>query len=257
MEVSVILLEDLIKTLFAAVEDAIGNETNIAVAFSGGLDSSLLAKICKDIGADVTLLTVGFSGSLDIPFSKAIANKMNLPHKVLELDTQSFKENADQIFNKIKCKVASHVENCIGFLFIGRFARANGFRTILSGNGCDELFCGYDRFRSVYNRGERELMILTDTKLKNEFELTQEIDRILNELGVNLLHPFLTSKLISFAKSIPIDQKIRGPCDVMRKHILRQVAVSINVPVQAAMQRKKALQYSSLIHKNFCKLRME
>jgi len=257
LEVSIILLEDLINALFAAVEDAIGNETNLAVAFSGGLDSSLLAKICKDIGANVTLLTVGFSGSLDIPFSKAIADKMNLQHKVLELDTESFKENADQIFNKINCKVISHIENCIGFFFIGRFARANGFRTVLSGNGCDELFCGYDRFRSVYNHGEKELMMLTDKKLQNEFELMQEIDRILNELGVKLIQPFLTSEFITFAKSIPIDQKIVGPCDMVRKHILRQVAVSIDVPIQAAMQRKKALQYSSLIHRNFCKLRIE
>jgi asparagine synthase (glutamine-hydrolysing) len=251
------MLEDIINALLAAVEDAIGNETNLAIAFSGGLDSSLLAKICKDIGADVTLLTVGFSGSIDIPFSKDIANKLNLPHRVLELDTESFKENADQIVNKIECKVISHIENCIGYFFIGQFARANGFRTILSGNGCDELFCGYDRFRSVYDLGEKELMMLTDKKLENEFELMQEIDSILNELGVNLIQPFLTSEFISFAKSIPIDQKIIGPRDMIRKHILRQVAVSINVPIQAAMQRKKALQYSSLIHRNFCKQRIE
>ncbi|HEY6405047.1 MAG TPA: asparagine synthase C-terminal domain-containing protein, partial [Nitrososphaeraceae archaeon] len=185
------------------------------------------------------------------------ANKMNLPHRVLELDTESFKENADQIFNKIKCNAISHIENCIGFFFIGRFARANGFRTVLSGNGCDELFCGYDRFRSLYKLGEKELMKLTNKKLENEFELMQEIDGILDELGVNLIQPFLTSKFITFAKSIPIDQKIVGPCDMVRKHILRQVAVSIDVPIQAAMQRKKALQYSSLIHRNFCKIRIE
>jgi asparagine synthase (glutamine-hydrolysing) len=255
VEVSVVLLEDLIKALFAAVDHVIRNETNLGVAFSGGLDSSLLAKICKDIGADVTLLTVGFSGSLDIPFSKAIANKMNLPHKVLELDAESFRENADQIFNKIMCNVTSHIENCIGFFFIGRFAQANGFRTVLTANGCDELFCGYDRFRSTYKHGEKELMMLVDRKLENEFELMHETDRILNDLGVNLLQPFLTSEFISLAKSIPIDQKIIGPCDMVRKHILRKVAVSIDVPVQAAMQRKKAFQYSSLIHKNFCKLR--
>lgn len=256
MKASVVLLEDLIKALFAAVQYAIGNETNLAVAFSGGLDSSLLAKICKDIRADVTLLTVGFSESLDISFSKDIASKMNLPHKVLELNTDFFTENANQIFNKIKCNVTSHIENCIGFFFIGRFARDNGFRTVLTANGCDELFCGYDRFRSAYNQGEKVLMKLMDRKLENEFELMQEIDPILNELGIKLLQPFLTSEFISFAKNIPIDQKIIGPTDTVRKHILRQVAISINVPVQAAMQRKKALQYSSLIHKNFCKLRM-
>ena len=257
MEVSIVLLEDLLKALFTAVEYAIGKETTLAVAFSGGLDSSLLAKICKDIGVDVTLLTVGFSESFDISFSKDIASKMNLPHKVLELDIEFFKENANQIFNKIKCNVTSHIENCIGFYYIGRFARANGFRTVLTANGCDELFCGYDRFRLAYIQGSQELMKLTDKKLENEFVLMQEIDCILKELGVNLLQPFLTPEFISLAKNIPIEQKITGPNDLVRKHILRQVAVSINVPVQAAMQRKKALQYSSLIHKNFCKLNME
>ena len=127
------------------MEYAIGNETTLAVAFSGGLDEPLLAKICKDIGVDVTLLTVGFSESFDISFSKDIASRMNLPHKVLELDIEFFKENANQIFDKIKCNVTSHIENCIGFYYIGRFARANGFRTVLTANGCDELFCGYDR----------------------------------------------------------------------------------------------------------------
>lgn len=251
------LLRILKKALFAAVEQAVGSETSLAIAFSGGLDSSLLAKICKDIGVEVTLLTIGFTASYDISFSREIASEMGLPHKILKLDDECFENNVNLIRNKIKCNIISHIENCVGFFYIGRFAHANGFRSVLTANGCDELFCGYDRFRSVYNQGSATLMKLMEEKLENEFVLMQEIDSIVEEFGVKVKQPFLSPDFISLAKNIPIDQKINGPNDLIRKHILREVAVSMNVTNQSAMQRKKALQYSSMIHKNFCKVYRE
>jgi asparagine synthase (glutamine-hydrolysing) len=93
-----------------------------------------------------------------------------------------------------------------------------------------------------------------EEKLQNEFILMQEIDGVVKESGVVVKQPFLSSDFISFAKSVPVGQKIKGPNDLVRKHILRQLAVSMEIPLQSAMQRKKALQYSSLIHRNFCKL---
>jgi asparagine synthase (glutamine-hydrolysing) len=53
---------------------------------------------------------------------------------------------------------------------------------------------------------------------------------------------------------IPIEKKILGPSDNIRKHILREIAISLNVPEESAMQPKKALQYGTLIHKNLSKL---
>lgn len=248
------MLKILKTALFTAVEQAINNETSIAIAFSGGLDSSLLAQICKDLGMDVTLLTVGFSGSHDISFSKKIASIMNLPHRVLKLDNECFQKDIDEICYKVKCNITSHIENCIGFFYIGKFAHANGYRTVLTANGCDELFCGYDIFRLAYNQGIAGLVKLMEEKLENEFVLMQEIDSLVKEFGVVVQQPFLSSDFISFAKSVPVDQKIKGPNDLVRKHILRHLAVSMEVPLQSATQRKKALQYSSLIHRNFCKL---
>jgi asparagine synthase (glutamine-hydrolysing) len=251
------LLRILKTAVFAAVEQAIGNEASIAIAFSGGLDSSLLARVCKDFGIDVTLLTVGFSASHDIFFSREIASMMNIPHKILNLDRECLQKDIDLICNKVKCNITSHIENCIGFFYIGKFAHSNGYRTVLTANGCDELFCGYDKFRSAYNKGIAGLMKLMEEKIEDELVLMQEISSLAKEFGVRVKHPFLSPAFISFAKGIPVDQKINGPNDLMRKHILRQLAVSMKVPHKSAMQRKKALQYSSLIHSNFCKLYRE
>ena len=73
------------------------------------------------------------------------------------------------------------------------------------------------------------------------------------QFGVLVKQPFLSHKFVEFAKTIPIDQKIKGSYDMTRKHLLRQVALSIGVPTESAMKPKKALQYGSLIHKYFKK----
>jgi asparagine synthase (glutamine-hydrolysing) len=40
---------------------------------------------------------------------------------------------------------------------------------------------------------------------------------------------------------------------LIRKHIMRRLALDIGVPQDSAMKPKKALQYGSLIHKYFSK----
>ena len=58
---------ELIKELKTAIKDTV-LEKKIGIAFSGGVDSTLLAKLCYDLGYDVTLLTIGFENSHDILF---------------------------------------------------------------------------------------------------------------------------------------------------------------------------------------------
>ena len=241
-----VVLTRIRNALFAAVLQAIGNETSLGIAYYGGVDSTLLAKISKDIGTDETLLTVGFSRSRDVTFSGEIARKMNMPHKILKLDNERFHEVTKLVSNKIGCNITSHTENCIAFFYIGRLAHDNNIHCVLTANG-------YDRFRSVYPQGQTAIMDLLDTKLENELVLMGEINRITEEFGVTVKQPFLLPDFISFAKRIPINYKIRGPSDMVRKHILRETASVIGVPAPSVMQRKMALQYSSLIHKEFCK----
>ena len=69
---------------------------------------------------------------------------------------------------------------------------------------------------------------------------------------VKRFHP-LSRKFIDYAKTIPLEYKIKGQDDLLRKHILREVAIRIGVPKEAAMQPKKAIQYGSLIHKYLLK----
>jgi asparagine synthase (glutamine-hydrolysing) len=242
------------------VSKSISEVPSVAVAFSGGVDSSLLAKICTDyLKKQVTLVTIGFSGSHDILFSKTIAAKMGMEmdHRVYEIDYCDFEENLSHIREVIKCNNTSHIENCIAYFYICRFAKQNHLNIVLSANGCDELFCGYDKYRRVYDEGEFKINKLMDEKIANELALVGEIKIVATQSGVQVRQPFLSQQFIQFAKTIPIDQKIRSPDDMIRKHILRQVAIDLGVPEESAMKRKKALQYGSSIDKRFKKTQRE
>ena len=252
------LLIALRQALYDAVSENIYGIPRVAVAFSGGVDSSLLAKICHHhhyLRKQVMLVTIGFSGSHDINFSKSMASKMGMEHKVYEIDYGDFQENLQRIRQAISCENTSHIENCIAYFFICRLAKQNHLNVVLSANGCDELFCGYDRYRSAYRRGgEAEISALMDNNIANEFALIEEIKIVAAQLGVQVRQPFLSPRFIQFAKTIPIHQKIKGPNDMIRKHILRRTALALGVPEESAMKPKKALQYGSSIHKYFKKI---
>lgn len=245
------LLSVLKNALFTAVVESADIDSSVAVAFSGGLDSTLLAKICKDLGFEVTLLTIGFSHSQDIEFSKVIASKIGLPHHIYTLDEQEFYEVLSHVTHIIDCENVSHIENCIAYLHIAKLANRSGFQQVLTANGCDELFCGYNEYRLVYGRGRRYIAKLMDEKIINELELMSEIETVTCKMGIKLKKPFLTEKFISFAKNIDIDQKITGSNDLVRKRILRETALSIGIPEESAMKPKKAIQYGTMIHKKF------
>ena len=67
--------------------------------------------------------------------------------------------------------------------------------------------------------------------------------------GVELRVPFLDKDIISLALDIPARYKIKDSDDLLRKHILRDVAKSIGVPDYIADRPKKAAQYGSGINR--------
>jgi asparagine synthase (glutamine-hydrolysing) len=242
------------QALQDAVSETISEIPRVGVAFSGGVDSSLLVTLCNHLRKQVTLVTVGFPGSPDIDFSKSMATKMDMDHKVYEIDYRDFREKLQHIRKTIMCSNTSHIENCVGYFYISRLAKQNNLNIVLSANGCDELFCGYDRYRKVYCDGEGQINGLMEVSLVNEFALIEEIKTVAVQLGIQVRQPFLSSKFIQFAKAVPINQKIKGPDDMIRKHILRQTALELGVPKESAMKPKKALQYGSCIDKYFKKV---
>jgi len=246
------------KQLLDEMENAVKEtvtDKKIGVAFSGGVDSTLLAKLVKDMGYDVHLLTIGFQDSHDINFAKEVNQILNFPHSISEIDPEKFKEVSDKIHQTIKTDNLSWNENSIAFYYVAELAQKNDLKTVVTANGIDELFCGYNSYREAIEKGEDEVTKMMIEKLKNEQEMMVAINQVTAEFGVRMIQPFLLPNFIEYAKKIPISEKIHGPDDIQRKHPIRELAMDYGVPEVAAQKRKKALQYGSQIHKSLLKSR--
>ena len=246
--------KQLLDEMQNAVKETVSDK-KVGVAFSGGVDSTLLAKLVKDMGHDVHLLTIGFQDSHDINFAKEVNQLLNFPHSISEIDPEKFKDVSEKIHQIIKSDNLSWNENSIAFYYVAELAQKNGLKIVVTANGIDELFCGYNSYREAIETGEDEVVKMMNDKLKNEGEMMVAINTVTAEFGVKMVQPFLSPSFVDYAKRIPVSEKIHGPDDMKRKHVIRELAMDYGVPEVAAQKQKKALQYGSQIHKSLLKSR--
>ncbi len=235
----------------ASIRD--GDEGDVGVAFSGGLDSTLLAKVCGDLGKHITLLTVCFESAKDIEVSREVAELIgfNLQYDLISLD--ELESGLKTVLDVIEFDRLVRLENCVCFYYVFRLASKHGLSEVLSANGMDELFCGYSSYKELFGH-EDEMTDLMKTLVEVARKDKQEMDKLALLFGVRYLCPFLSDGFVEYAMNVPSELKINSREDNLRKHIVREVAIEIGVPAAAAMREKKAFQYSSGIHKAIRKL---
>ena len=246
--------EKLLVMMRSAVSSTVPQK-RIGVAFSGGVDSSLVAKLCHDMGYEITLLTVGFADSHDIGFAREVNALYGYAHRILEITHDSFLDVFLRVRRCIGTDDLSWNENSIAFYYVSRLARDLGISTVVTANGIDELFCGYNAYRDAFDGGESKITSLMDQKLENEINMMVAVNSVTSKFDVSIVQPLLCLPFIEFARRIPLAQKITGSGDLIRKHIIRRLALQYGVPPVACTKRKKALQYGSNIHKTLMRLR--
>lgn len=233
--------------LYRVLDDATPRE--VGVAFSGGVDSTLLAKACTDLGKRVTLCTVGIADRRDIAIAQRIAAELALPLCHTEVPLDALEASVTRVASLIDGTRLARLETSVGFYHVFELAVAQHLRTVLSAHGLDELFCGYDAYRRWFPNGEPTVTNQMQRLVATARADKAEVDKLAASFGVDYRCPFLTPAFVQYAMSIPLPLKIHGEDDTMRKHVLRTVARAVGVPHAAAYRPKKAFQYSSGVHR--------
>jgi asparagine synthase (glutamine-hydrolysing) len=242
------------RRLRALIVDSVNKRTHelekVGVLFSGGVDSSLLAQICVDLGVDTELYCVGSKESPDVKFAQMMADDMGLPLYIKKIDVDLVREctplvlNATEEWNLMKLGVGMTA------YLAADMAQENGLRVMLSGQGADELFAGYHRYLGFYQEKGEDAQKYLWKDVKNLYHVNLERDDAVTMAhGVEMRVPYLDLPIISMAMNIPMSYKIKDDHDRLRKCILREVAAEVGVNSEVLMRPKKAAQYGSGIHK--------
>lgn len=237
-------VENPVDELAAALENAIQKSTRgidfFAIFFSGGLDSSLAAKICEKLGKRHVLCATGVKGSKELEYIRKAKDYFKSEIKFYEIEECEIETYAKKVIAAIKDASPMQVAIGIPLYALCEAAARDGIKAALVGQGGDELFAGYQRYTRM---GEEELQkaLLHDLTHLYEANLKRDL-AIAQANGVELRLPFLDEDVVSIALSLPSSLKIKNDT---RKYILREVAKKEGLPEFIAVREKKAMQYST------------
>ena len=252
--------------LYSAVEKRVNNISNIGLIFSGGVDSTILAVLLKQIAEkrnnndnsiplNIKLYSVGVENSQDIKFSKEIAEELDLPIKTIIIDETTVKESIKPVLTAIEDDNLMKLGVGMTIYLAAKAMNEDNIKVALSGQGADELFGGYNRYLKHFEENSLfDAYFALDEEIyhdiANMYHVNLERDDAVSMAnGVELRVPFLDKDIIDLSLDIPGIYKIKDNEDILRKHILRDVAKSIGVPDYIADRPKKAAQYGSGINK--------
>ncbi|KZX17580.1 asparagine synthase-related protein [Methanobrevibacter filiformis] len=246
--------ENLKKLLFDGVLRRIEGVKHVGLIFSGGVDSTIIAKILKNLSNihdfKLTLYTIGTKNSQDLEFSKKVANDLNLDLKYQIIDEIAIKNDLEDVL--ITMEKANIVKIGVGLAihFATKLAQNDGVHVVLTGQGADELFGGYHRNLEIFKEGYDNLSKAIRFDIENMHHVNLERDvAIATNNNVQLRSPFLDKNFIEFALNVPGEYKVKSSDDNLRKHILREIAIDLDIPEYVVYRPKKAAQYGSGIHK--------
>ncbi len=189
--------EDVIKNVFKKLSDSITEQMQADVDFgcflSGGLDSSLNAVLMSEkLGVPVKTLSVYFDSPKynEIQYSRMISDKLKATKFEKEITQKDFWLFLDE-FKSINDSLNGDLV-CFPLYFLSEMTHLNNIKMIQVGEGADEIFCGYRRFKYAKMiwlidwlwsktikwdyRIKKGLMVLVEWMLKKDsmgFEMTR------------------------------------------------------------------------------------
>lgn len=236
------------------IERAVHSETPssgpVHSTLSGGLDSTLTTLLAARHRPDLTALTVAYADAPEDPdrlYAQRLARETGIAHEEVAVDWRDYRTCllSDWEFDQ-----PLGDPNALAFARLCARVRDRGGRMLLSGDGADELFCGYPYYRrarlawplarfaaatfsSMMDKTDRAFvrrltsrpyprpmrppsgrplrqMQILDLEGWLEANLLEKADRFGMASSVEVRVPFLRRQVIEAALGLPDEEKISG-----------------------------------------------
>jgi asparagine synthase (glutamine-hydrolysing) len=198
-------LVDLCDELRKKLEESVRRNLGEGILLSGGLDTSVLAYLASK-RKKLNAFTVAFENSFapDVDYAMLVANWLRMKHFIHYFNERELHDAIRAVAKIMDSFDPIEIRNDVTIYIALKIAKENGTNVIMTGDGCDELFAGYNFFYE-----------LDEEKLGSELQriwvsMSFSSMRLANALNVEVKFPYLDPVFKEFAIQLDPKWKVRN-----------------------------------------------
>jgi asparagine synthase (glutamine-hydrolysing) len=228
------------KLLTSAVSKRLLSDRPVCALLSGGLDSSIITSIlCKLLGREnVMTYSIGMEGSPDVEKARVVSEYLGTNHTEVIYDAIEGLSSIESVIYAIESYDITTVRASIPMYLLAQYIQKNSKnRVVFSGEGADEILCGYLYFHKAPTPDELEEESLRLIRNLRYYDVLRA-DRCISSAGLEIRVPFLDKDFVDYCVELP--GEVKGPMFGMEKYILRK-AFEEYLPKEIVWRRKDGL----------------
>ena len=206
------MVEDIRDIIQRSLRNRVDFTVDTGGLLSGGMDSSVINYLASQLykenfGSDARLKTfaVGVGESEDIETARIMAKQIDSDHHELIVDLDQVLTVLPEVIYFLESFDPSLVRGSVSNYLISKYAREQGIDLLLSGEGGDEIFCGYIYLKDFPPEELFERQMECIGFLHNNASL--RLDRMNHSYSVRVVAPLISGELFRYTLAIPAEYK--------------------------------------------------
>ena len=206
------MVEDIRDIIQRSLQSRVDFTVETGGLLSGGMDSSVINYLASQLykekfGNDARLKTfaVGVGESEDIETARTMAKQIDSDHHELIVDLDQILTVLPEVIYFLESFDPSLVRGSVSNYLISKYARERGIDLLLSGEGGDEIFCGYIYLKDFPAEELFARQMECVGFLHNNASL--RLDRMNHCNSVRVVAPLISGELFRYTLAIPAEYK--------------------------------------------------